>query len=181
MPSKLPKMYVSEDSVKRALKINTFRNVTKDKLVEFASMIPYMDKEVAISIINQFPVFADFGKAAITSYTQLCNSILENNKEGQVAAINGYQTILDALSKRMMNENITSEECKSITKDMIAIADKIAEVHFKNQNFLDRMGTKILCGVIFVTAIVGAGIGINSKFSTGNLPEISDSDDEYSV
>lgn len=181
MSRKLPKRYVSEDSVKRALKINTFRNVTKDKLMEFASMIPYMDKEVAIAIINQFPVFADFGKAAITSYTQLCNSILDNNKEGQAAAINGYQTILDALSKRMENENITSEECKSITEDMITIADKIAEVHFKNQKFLDRMGTKILCGVIFVSAIIGAGIGINSKFGAGDLPQISDGDDEYTV
>lgn len=55
MSKMLPQKYVSEDAVKRALKIDSFRNLSKDKIMQFASMIPYMDKEVAIAIINQFP------------------------------------------------------------------------------------------------------------------------------
>ncbi len=66
MSRKLPKRYVSENAVKRALKIDSFRNLSKDKIMQFASMIPYMDKEVAIAIINQFPIYADFGKTAIS-------------------------------------------------------------------------------------------------------------------
>ena len=54
MSKKLPKRYVSEKSVKQALGIDSFRNLSKDKIMEFASMIPYMDKDVAIAIINQF-------------------------------------------------------------------------------------------------------------------------------
>ena len=46
MSKKLPKRYVSEDAVKRTLKIDSFRNLSKDKIMQFASMIPYMDKEV---------------------------------------------------------------------------------------------------------------------------------------
>ena len=46
---------VSEDQVKKALHIDSFRNLSKDKIMEFASLIPNMDKDVAISIINQFP------------------------------------------------------------------------------------------------------------------------------
>ena len=65
MPKKLLKRYVNEKAVKFALGIDSFGNVSKDKIMEFASMIPYMDKDVAISIINQFPVYADFGKATI--------------------------------------------------------------------------------------------------------------------
>ena len=61
MSKKLPKRYVNEKAVKRALGIDSFRNVSKDKIMEFASLIPYMDKDVAIAIINQFPVYADFG------------------------------------------------------------------------------------------------------------------------
>ena len=106
----LPKRYVSEDAVKHALKIDSFRNLSKDKVMQFASMIPYMDKEVALAIINQFPVYADFGKAAIEQYTQTCTSILEKNKESQDAVINGYQTILNALSKRLEKEDISEEK-----------------------------------------------------------------------
>lgn len=90
-------------------------------------MIPYMDKEVAIAIINQFPIFADFGKTAISGYMQMCDNILEKNRESQAAVIQGYQTILDALAKRMEAENIAEEERKFITEDMILVADKIAQ------------------------------------------------------
>ncbi len=174
----LPKRYVSEESVKKALKLDSFRNLSKEKVMQFASMIPYMDKEVAIAIINQFPVYADFGKAAIEQYTQVCTNILEKNKESQDAVVNGYQTILNALSKRLEKEDISEEERKSITNDMIAVADKIAEADLNNKKFLDRLGNKILLGTIFVFAGVGAAIGINSSFGSGNLPEIDDEDDE---
>ena len=50
MSKKLPKRYVNEKAVKRALGIDSFRNVSKDKIMEFASLIPYMDKDVAPSV-----------------------------------------------------------------------------------------------------------------------------------
>ena len=43
---------VSEDQVKKALHIDSFRNLSKDKIMEFASLIPNMDKDVAISIMR---------------------------------------------------------------------------------------------------------------------------------
>lgn len=46
---------VSEEQVKDALQINKFSELSKDKIMEFVSLIPNMDKEVAIAIINQFP------------------------------------------------------------------------------------------------------------------------------
>lgn len=131
MSKKLPKRYVNEKAVKRALGIDSFRNVSKDKIMEFASLIPYMDKDVAIAIINQFPVYADFGKATIEQYTQACSNILEKNKESQMAVINGYQTILDALAKRIEKENISEIERKSITEDMIAVAVRLLKQTYR--------------------------------------------------
>ena len=43
-------------------------------------MIPYMEKEVALEIIKQFPVYVEFVESAIENYTQLCKTILETNK-----------------------------------------------------------------------------------------------------
>lgn len=177
MSQKLPVRYVSEDAVKRALKIDTFRDMSKEKIMQFATMIPYVDKEVAIEIINQFPVLADFGKTVISCYTQMYNNILENNKESQNASIQGYQTVLDALSKKMDKENITEEERKSITEDMILVADKIAELDLQNKKFIEKIYTKILWAAFGVVAVVGAGIGINSTFGgRGELPQLEDDD-----
>ena len=60
MEKKIRKRYHSEEAVKKALKIESFRNLTKDKVMEFTSMIPYMEKEVALEIIKQFPVYVEF-------------------------------------------------------------------------------------------------------------------------
>ena len=60
MEKKIRKRYHSEEAVKKALKIESFRNLTKDKVMEFTFMIPYMEKEVALEIIKQFPVYVEF-------------------------------------------------------------------------------------------------------------------------
>ena len=182
MSKKLPKRYVSEDAVKRTLKIDSFRNLSKDKIMQFASMIPYMDKEVAIAIINQFPKFADFGKIAISNYMQICDNILKDNKENQASVIHGYQTILDALAKRMEIESTTEEDRKAITEDMITVADKIALADLQNKKFLDKLGTKVLWGVLGVTAIIGAGIGVHSAIGGGGqIPQLADNDDDETM
>ena len=164
--------YANESAVKKALNIDSFRNLSKEKVMQFASMIPYMDKEVALKVIEQFPVYADFGRAAIEQYTKTCDSILEKNKENQTAVVHGYQTILDALAKKIEKEDLSEEDRKAITEDMITVADKIAEADLNNKKFLDRMGNKILLGVGIAFFAVAAAIGVNSNLGTSDIPEL---------
>lgn len=183
MHKNIPKRYVSEKDVLKALKIDSFRNLSKEKMMEFASMLPYMDKDVALAIIDQFPKFVEFAKTAIESYTQICNSILEKNDKSQTAVIQGYQTILDALAKQLEKPNLTEESRKSITEDMISVADKIAMADERNKKFfLDALG-KIGLSIGGVLLVVGAAIGINAKFgNTTDIPQLGDDDpdnDDY--
>lgn len=179
MSKNLPKRYLSEEAVKKALKIDSFRNLSKEKVMEFTSMIPYMDKDVAIAIINQFPRFIDFGKTMVASYVQVCNDILEKNKESQAAAIHGYQTILDALSKRLEIKDISEDERKSITNDMITVAGEIKLLDLQNKKFLDRITTKIGIGILAIFAISAAALGINSSFNgRGELPQLDDDEND---
>lgn len=177
MHKNFPKRYVSEKDVLKALKIKSFRNLSKEKMMEFASMLPYMDKDVALAIIDQFPKFAEFAKTAIESYTQICNSILEKNDKSQTAVIQGYQTILNALEKQLEKPNLTEESRKLITEDMISVADKIAMADERNKRFLlDAVG-KIGFYIGGVLLVVGAAIGINAKFgNTTDLPQLGDDD-----
>ena len=81
MEKKIRKKYYSEEAVKKALQIDSFRNLSKEKVMEFTSMIPYMEKEVAMEVIKQFPIYVDFAKTVIEHYTQICETILATNKE----------------------------------------------------------------------------------------------------
>lgn len=87
--------------------------------------------------------------------------------------------ILEALSARLSNEKITEEERKTITDDMISIADKIAIIDMQNKNFLDKMSSKILWGIFGVVTLIGTGIGISSMISnSGEIPEISENEEK---
>lgn len=41
----------SEDDVKKALNIDSWRNLSKDKLLAFVAEMPHMNKEVALKAI----------------------------------------------------------------------------------------------------------------------------------
>ena len=66
------KNILTEQQVKDVLQIDSFRNVSKEKIKEFVSLIPHIDKDVAISIINQFPAYTDTAKNVITQLNLLC-------------------------------------------------------------------------------------------------------------
>lgn len=71
------KALVSVEEVKNALNIENFRNLSKDKVMEFVSLIPNMDKELAMQIVEQFPSYAEYSKNIVSQLNNLCDKALE--------------------------------------------------------------------------------------------------------
>ena len=90
---------LTEQQVKDALQIDSFRNLSKEKIMEFASLIPNMYKDVAISIINQFPAYAESSGKILEQFKNVCDTALESNKDSQKDAILAYRKILDDQAK----------------------------------------------------------------------------------
>ena len=159
----MSKKIMSEEAVKKALAINSFREVSKEKIVDFISMIPNMDKDVAISIINQFPAYTEFATTSITVLKDMCDMALKNNESSQKDAIAAFRKTLDDFGEILKKDNISPEERKYITNGMLLIADKISEKDTENKNFLLdvlKYGTSILGGAIIIGATI---LGINIK------------------
>lgn len=158
----MSKSLVSVDEVKNALKIDSFRNLSKDKIMEFVSLIPNMDKEVAIKIIEQYPAFAKLSESMVAQLNKMCDTVLEKNEESQRLTIQAYKQILDELSNQLHMEDISKEEREKITKQMIEIADKISVKDTENKAFIDKMAkysTGFAVGVVVLgAAILGANI-----------------------
>lgn len=154
---------VSVEEVKNALKIDSFRNLSKDKIMEFISLIPNMDKEVAIKIIEQYPAFAKLSESMVAQLNKMCDTALEKNEESQRLTIQAYKQILDELSNQLHMEDISKEEREKITKQMIEIADKISVKDTENKAFIDRMA-KYRTGFAIGVVVLGAAIlGVNIK------------------
>ena len=91
---------MSEDEVKKALNISDFRSLSKEKIMEFVSIIPKVDKEVAMSIINQFPNYVDMAKNMVGGMMHLCDEALQDAKIGRKDVIESYRMVLETLKEQ---------------------------------------------------------------------------------
>lgn len=154
---------VSEEQVKEALQINSFCEISKDKIMEFVSLIPNMDKEVAIAIINQFPTYTDSANNMVAQLNVICDNVIKDNSSSQKDAVEAYKLILQDLSELLKKENISKEERDEITGKMILIADKISVKDTENKDFLNgiiKYGAPIVGGALLLGAAI---LGVNVK------------------
>ena len=163
-------------SCKKALKIDSFRNLSKDKVMEFISMIPYMEKEVAIEIIKQFPEYIDFAKALINNYADICKEILEINKESYKQAVSAHQIALETFAKQIENTELTPKERVDFSNKMVEEAEKITELYLQQQKFHERV-LKNVGGTIAIVVLAGATILGLKAIGNDDLPQIDDEDD----
>lgn len=154
---------LTEEAVKEALQIDSFRNLSKEKIMQFASMIPNMDKDVAIGIINQFPSYTESAISMIEQLKNMCDIAIDANKDSNRDAIQAYKKVLDDLGEVLKSKNITSEERQKIADQMILVADKIADKDSENKEFLAgviKTGASVAVGALFFGAVI---LGVNVK------------------
>lgn len=166
----MSKTLVSDDEVKRALGIKNFRNLSKDKIMEFVSLIPNMDREVAMEIIKQFPSFVDFGNTVVGQLKLLVEEAINLNDNSNSASLDAYHKVLDELSILLQKEHINEDERKWIVKEMILVTDKMATKDSENKKLLDnfvKYGGSIATGAL----VLGAAI-LGVKSGNIKIPKI---------
>lgn len=112
----MSKHYFTEEQVKDALQINSFREISKAKLMEFVSLIPNMDKDVALAIIGQFPTYSDCAKVMISELKSMCSNVIADNSDSRGAYVAAYNGILDSLHKELSRDDLSAEDRVYITK-----------------------------------------------------------------
>lgn len=97
----MKKTLITKEDVKKALDISDFRSLSKEKLMEFVSMIPNIDKEVAIKIVEQFPRFSEMATSMINKMLDVCSIAIAENKVTEKEAINSYKMILETIKREL--------------------------------------------------------------------------------
>jgi hypothetical protein len=157
------KQLLTEADVKKALNIDSFRNVPKAKLIEFVSLIPSIDKDVAVAIINQFPAYSDMVSGMVGQLGEMCDTAMDKASESQKDAISAYKLILIELGELVKKDNISKAERDEITEKMILVADRISAKDSEYKTFLVDI-VKAAAPAFFGTLLLGAVIlGVNTK------------------
>lgn len=149
---------MNEQKVLDKLGIEDFRHLSKDKVVEFISLIPEMDPEVAKAAIDQFPEFTKTVKSIMIDYKEEIEVALKSNDDSTKACHDAATSILKSLDK-MLEGDITHEEKMEIIDKMIEIQKMLNDKDSENKKFLRDIVTIAGVVVVAVTGIASALLG----------------------
>lgn len=162
------KVYKSEEEVKKELKIVDYNEITKEQVNNFIEMIPNIDKDVAMSMINQFPNYTKFATDTINTFSLLCNNAMKTADERGKASIAAYQKIIDTIAKHLEDGELSKEEREQDIEQMIDLAQKIENVNDKTNNHIFELIKENSKNVLKVAGLLGVaviGIAIGSKMN----------------
>ena len=158
---------LSEKDVLKKLDIQDFRDITKDKVMGFVSILPNMDTEVAKKAIEQFPEFIKFSTEAFKDYRGVLEKTLKANEESSKACFDMYEKVLSILEKCSLKEDISFEEKKYYFDKMFEIIQMVEKKDSENKAFYQKV---INAGATVLVAIVGIGAAAIGVKSDINLP-----------
>ncbi|MDR1641495.1 MAG: hypothetical protein LBT59_17520 [Clostridiales bacterium] len=153
---------LSEEDVKKVLDIESFRHLSKAKVIGFISQIPGMNTDLAKKIIDRIPDFVDFLANMVESLKSTSESVLRANSESQKSADEMDQQILNCFEKQLEKAD-TPEERSSIYDKMLTVSARKSARDTENKSFLKNI-TKINSSIIGTSIVLTAAIlGVNIK------------------
>ena len=166
------KRSLSEQKVLNKLGITDFQHLSKDKVVQFVSMLPYMDPEVAKKALEQFPSFAEYAVKIVSEYKGIVETAIQGNADSQNTFYKSCDSILRVLEQELQKENLSKEEKQFIEDEMLKVAQMIYEKDSENKRFI--LKAIATAGVTIVSVVVTAAsiLGANHQASFPNKIEI---------
>ena len=150
---------MSEQQVLKKLGIPDFRHMTKDKVVQFSSMLHRMDPEVAQKALDQFPHYRQLAKEMVGIYKDICESIVKSNESSTKSFYDACSSILSTLQHELRDLHINSEERAIINSQMIEVARMIGEKDTENKHFLATIAKGVGSVAAFALVIGGTILG----------------------
>lgn len=178
----MKKKSMTEQQIKKALDVENWDNLSKDKLSRFTVMLPNIDNEVAIKILDQFPEFAHSATVMVECLKELCDSGLDANSKSTDQCMAAYKQILDQLALRLQKEDISESDTRYIVENMIEVADKMNLKDTENKAFINNVlqrCSKVAAGTLVVLASLLAARAINNNDAVDENNADDDDDEEY--
>lgn len=160
-------MYKTEDDVKKAMGIDSFRNLSKDKVLQFVSSMNDTVPEVRLAIIEQFPNFKELATDVLDAYEEAQHEAAGAVREGSQNAHNAWADVRRILEKELDNNtNLSNEERWAYIEKIIETAEKEERIHNSDKNFWSEYLIKagqITIGVTVIGLTAIAGIALKPK------------------
>jgi hypothetical protein len=163
--------YSSDDDIKKALGIKTWRNLSQENVTKFAAMMPDMDTEVALGIVKQLPEFKDFALGVVNAIQKAQEAAYADNTKSMEHVYQAWQETREILKGQLALEDLQWEQRKYILDQLMDAAREVSAKDSENKEWLKEIyewipvvgSVAVLATVVFV----GGKIGLELPGSAG--------------
>jgi hypothetical protein len=155
----------NEDDLRKSLGIDSWRNLSKDKLLAFVSEMPNMSKEVALKAIEQFPDFRSLVVDSLTQVQAQAAHAVDVNWKSQKKVHKALADYRKALERELDRENLTTEDRFAILGLFQKAIDQESAKDSEHKAFVfGIIGTVAKVAAVGLVAAV-AVLGVSTKLS----------------
>lgn len=163
MTNMLKEKRISDSEARKKLHIQNWSEITEEKIVQFVSVLPQMDPDVAKSALAQFPHFTKMGNAMVDALQQSLSNIDSTEQQvfNDVVVVN--MQILNSLDKRLNKLFVTKAEREKIIDAMLEVSQNINNAQRNRHRILGKglSAIKTIGGGALL--IGGAALGVASQ------------------
>ncbi len=151
--------YSNEIEIKRALGIDTWRELSKDKLLSFAAMMPDMDTEVALKVIEQFPSFREFAGEVVNVMEGAQDATVASNERSGDQVHDALREIRGILKGELDKGDLSWENRRWVIEQIQETGRLQFNKDSENKRFLESALGKVVLGVGGIAALGLAALG----------------------
>ena len=154
---------ISETKVLKKLNIPDFRHLTKEKVTQFVSLLPYMSPEAQLKALEQFPDFARTVSGVVAEYKEIIFDVVSTNNKN----MEGYRaealSIINALEKLLELDDLSFEDKKYVMDTLLKVHQMSHEKDSENKKFSWAIAGTVATFFVSTVAVLASALGGNSK------------------
>jgi len=151
--------YKSEDELKKALEIDSWRNLSKDKIVKFAAMMPDMSTELATKVLEHFPDFKKLASETLDRLERQHSDTLRGNSDSQEQVHDAFQEVREALRNELEREDLTPERRAELLEQILETGNREFAKDSENKRFLSGLFDKATVAGVAVVGLAVVFVG----------------------
>lgn len=153
----------SEDAVKKALGISSFRELSKEKALALYAAIPDMANEVRMKLIEQIPAVQKFALDAVTAIEHTLDKTADSVDKNQVTVHDAMSDVRSVLKGELDREDISEEHRRFLVEQVVDSGKVESQSASEGQKLIaeqageTRKAVIIVAGMAIVAGVVLGG------------------------
>lgn len=175
-----PVRRISEKALLKKLDIPDFRHMTKEKVQIFASSLPYLDRDVALAALAQFPNFVELDRELLSCLTDIVHESFAQNTHSMAAIQESCSKTIEYCQMRLVQPDISQEERIRLENMMMDVICMMSQKDSENKEFIKELVTKVTRTIGGIVLLAGAALGVATMYNPSSIENPDDDDTEQS-